>query len=222
MGRRKQFYVCLFETTYPGKGTVKPGTIVAGVSFEIPSGTMVDPNGYYLLWEEDFPAFFGCEPEGDNLYLLNSDGVRVDQMGWWIGSESDSSWSAVPDGDRLVFEGYDLASCPDFERTVPTPQGVGVPESNSAFEVTSFRLGPVYPNPFNASTRIYYSLTSRSEVSLVVYDVLGREVATLVNGELGSGFHSVVWQADDVASGTYFAVLTAGNDVRTIRMTLVK
>ena len=197
--------------------------IVGGTEYEVPSSTIVAPHDYFLLWEGDFPPFFGMEPEGDNLYLMNSTGVRVDQMGWWYSTSSDSSWSAVPDGNRMVFDGFDLATCTDFERTIPTPAGVDVPDPNSnPVTAFSFDLGPVYPNPFNASARIHYSLDRSTSVRLVINDILGRHVATLVDGEQAMGSHSVIWDADKAASGTYFAVLEAGNDTRTVKMTLLK
>jgi hypothetical protein len=100
---------------------------------------------------------------------------------------------------------------------------VGVPDRNgNPIAVFSFDLGPVYPNPFNDSARIYYSLDRNASVRLMIHDILGRHVATLVDGEQGIGSHSVIWDANNVASGTYFAVLEAGSAVRTLKMTLLK
>jgi hypothetical protein len=196
--------------------------IIAGTDYDIPASTTINGNSYYLLWESDFPLGFGMDPEGDNVYLVDDSGVRVDQMGYWVGSVSDSSWSVIPDGDRTTFDGYDLATSVDFERAVPTPNGSDVPDDGNVVEVRSFRLGPVYPNPFNATTRIQYSLDHRSEMSLVIYDVLGREVATLMQGMQDTGVHSVNWQADDVSSGTYFAVMKALDRTQTMKLTLLK
>ncbi|MBI5471514.1 MAG: T9SS type A sorting domain-containing protein [Ignavibacteriae bacterium] len=66
-----------------------------------------------------------------------------------------------------------------------------------------------YPNPFNPSTQIKFDLPEASHVSLAVYDVLGRKVAELVNGQVAVGYHSVTWNASGVASGMYFARFTA-------------
>jgi len=198
-------------------------SIAAGQGYQIPDGVSMGPGPDFILWEHQFPEFFGCGALGDNIYLLNAQGVRVDQMGWWGGWEGDSSWSAVPDGDRTVFDGYDLHTSTDFERTIPTPGGVGVPESGTGvIRAFSFSLRPAYPNPFNASTRILYSLDKDAVVRLAIYDILGREVATLVNGKQPIGLHSVIWQARDIPSGMYFAVLTSETEVRTLRMTLLK
>jgi len=78
-----------------------------------------------------------------------------------------------------------------------------------------------YPNPFNPSTSIQFSLPSQSTVTLEVLDVLGRTVATLMDGPLGAGSHQVRWDAE-VASGVYFARLSAAPidhpELRTVKM----
>ena len=75
--------------------------------------------------------------------------------------------------------------------------------------ITQYALHPNTPNPFNPSTTINYDLPEPSHVSLVIYDVLGRKVAEVVNGVQEAGFKSVVWDASGVASGVYFARFTA-------------
>ncbi len=81
-----------------------------------------------------------------------------------------------------------------------------------------FRLYQNYPNPFNPSTTISYLLPIQSHVTLKVFDVLGREVATLVNEERHPGAHTVRWDANGIASGVYFFRLQAGSfaDVRNV------
>ncbi len=86
----------------------------------------------------------------------------------------------------------------------------------------TFELGQNYPNPFNPSTVISYQLPVASEVSLKVYDVLGREVATLANGRQEAGRYSVSFNASGFASGVYFYRLQAGQFVQTRKMMLVK
>jgi len=74
---------------------------------------------------------------------------------------------------------------------------------------TVFALDQNFPNPFNPSTTIQYQLPADSRVSLKVYDMLGREVATIVNEERPSGYHEVRWIASNTASGVYFYRLEA-------------
>lgn len=79
-----------------------------------------------------------------------------------------------------------------------------------------------YPNPFNPVTTISYTLPARSHVNLVVYDLLGREVAHLVNEVRQAGPHTVQFDASALSSGVYLYRLTAGQHVLTHRITLIK
>ena len=85
-----------------------------------------------------------------------------------------------------------------------------------------FSLGQNYPNPFNPTTNIEYSVTATSNVSLKVYDMLGKEVATLVNKQQDAGTYIVNWNASGLASGIYFYRLSAGSFVSTKKLTLTK
>jgi hypothetical protein len=83
-----------------------------------------------------------------------------------------------------------------------------VKENRSAVgPVPALRLFPNYPNPFNPTTAISYQLLANSFVMLRVYDALGREVATLVDGELGPGTHQAMFDASALTTGTYFVEL---------------
>ncbi len=86
----------------------------------------------------------------------------------------------------------------------------------------SFRLEDNYPNPFNPSTTIKYELPRTSHVTLKVYNILGSEVATLLDEEMSAGVHSVQWDASGVSSGVYLYQLTAGKFVQTRRMVLLR
>lgn len=83
-------------------------------------------------------------------------------------------------------------------------------------------LGENYPDPFNASTNIEFSLPADADVSLKVYNLLGQEVETLIDGMMDAGINSVSWNASGYASGVYFYKLTAGDKTVTKRMTLLK
>ena len=87
---------------------------------------------------------------------------------------------------------------------------------------TSFSLQPAYPNPFNPSTTIRFSLPERAYVELKVFDRLGREVARLVDGTIEAGRHEVLFNAPALPSGVYFARFSAGGFAQTQRLTLLK
>ncbi len=100
----------------------------------------------------------------------------------------------------------------------------GTPVSNEIdSNPDTFTLYQNYPNPFNPSTQITYTLSSSSTVSLLVYDVMGRKVASLIEGKNQvSGEYSYTFEANGLASGLYVYQLEAGNQVLTKKMLLVK
>lgn len=96
----------------------------------------------------------------------------------------------------------------------------GVNENNVV--VNEFKLEQNYPNPFNPSTIIKYSIPTSSFAQLTIYDVLGNEVATLVNEEQPAGEYEVEFNADVLTSGVYFYKLSSGSFVNTKKMLLLK
>lgn len=87
---------------------------------------------------------------------------------------------------------------------------------------TEFTLEQNFPNPFNPNTTINYSIPKQSTVTLKAFDVLGREVITLVNQQQKAGYYDVDWNAVDNASGIYFYRIKAGDFVETKKMLLTK
>ncbi len=85
-----------------------------------------------------------------------------------------------------------------------------------------FRLEQNYPNPFNPSTRIVFTLPDEAATSLIIYNLLGQEVATLISGRLVRGRHEVVFDARNLPSGVYLYRLQSGNLVQTSKMMLMK
>jgi hypothetical protein len=85
-----------------------------------------------------------------------------------------------------------------------------------------FALNQNYPNPFNPVSTIQYDLPKSSEVSLVVYDILGREVAGLLNGYVEAGHHQIQWDGREFPSGIYIARLMTPEYSKSIKMVLLK
>jgi hypothetical protein len=99
------------------------------------------------------------------------------------------------------------------------PTGVGPDRTEVP---ASFGLDECYPNPFNGTTIVGYRVAGAGDVRLAVYDMLGREVAVLVNGPVGVGSHAVRFQGDGMASGTYFTRLEAGGKIFTGKVVLLR
>ncbi len=85
-----------------------------------------------------------------------------------------------------------------------------------------FSVSQNYPNPFNAATIIRYTLPEPADVKIEIFDILGRKVKTLVQGEQPAGYHRIVWDAGDQSSGIYFYRIQAGDYAETRKMVLLK
>jgi subtilisin-like proprotein convertase family protein len=85
-----------------------------------------------------------------------------------------------------------------------------------------YELSQNYPNPFNSSTRINYSIPKNSNVELKIYDMLGREVRTLVNEHQNAGNYVVMFNAGELASGMYFCKLASGDFTSIKKMVIIK
>ncbi len=125
----------------------------------------------------------------------------------------------VDNNNELYFADYSLGKIYTFKGTPVT--------SVKKNRGINFSLNQNYPNPFNPSTTIKYSISEsmKSEISnvkIIVYDILGREVATLVNEQQKPGNYEVIFNAIKLPSGTYFYQLTASSFVQTKKMLLIK
>lgn len=106
-----------------------------------------------------------------------------------------------------------------YDGTLPTTTSV---QRESELAPAQFTLEQNYPNPFNPSTTIRFAVKAKADVSLKVYDVLGKEVATLVNEQLNEGSYSATFNAQTLSTGLYFYTLRAGSFSETKKMLLTK
>ncbi len=140
------------------------------------------------------PSVMVTDYPGQNSYhsftYLNSSEASPNPAGWYYVTNSDSTVAI-----------YLVRAFVSF----PNKGG----QQNTQGQPTNFELFQNYPNPFNPATTISYQLSAASRVTLKVYDVLGREVATLINGDRNAGTHSVTFDGGDLPSGVYFYRLSA-------------
>jgi flagellar hook assembly protein FlgD len=94
--------------------------------------------------------------------------------------------------------------------------------SSSVLIPKEFALSPAYPNPFNPTTTLSFALPLDSEVFVTIYNLQGRQIATLVNTTMEAGYHTVTWDANSYSSGVYFVHMIAGEYVNTQKLMLVK
>jgi hypothetical protein len=105
--------------------------------------------------------------------------------------------------------------------------GESIPEASAVDVPASMELMQNYPNPFNPTTSIKYALPQQSDVSLIIYNVLGQEVIKLVDGVQPQGYHEITWDGRNgkgltVSSGIYFYRMKAGDFIETRKMILLK
>jgi len=108
---------------------------------------------------------------------------------------------------------------PNISLYLTTSTGVGSLQTGIP---TKFDMKQNYPNPFNPVTKINYEIPKASHVSLKVFDILGREVASLVNGNMEAGYYTYDFDASTLSSGVYIYKITAGTFEKTMRMMVVK
>lgn len=158
---------------------------------------------------------------------------KLDAFKYWSGSINPSPvdltiGQALPNNNQYNFNGkmddirlYDYPlSLKEISDVYELATGIEGEGRNEIPETTALHQN--YPNPFNPSTVISYQLAASSQVTLKVYDLLGREVYTLVDGRINAGNHQVLLNASALASGIYFYRLTTNNTSFTKRMILMK
>ena len=161
---------------------------------------------------------------------LKSDTKPFD-TGWWM-YEPDNSYIAIkwPVMNNYYDMSYDKSSA---AATASETGGlVGDPrwhprtqlsiDEEPAIAPETFTLNQNYPNPFNPTTTIEFSLNTASGVKLTVYDILGQEVARLVDGYKPMGSHKIQWRANEMPSGIYYYRLEADGISKTHKMVLMK
>ena len=93
---------------------------------------------------------------------------------------------------------------------------------NNIEEVSVLSLSKAYPNPFNPSTNLDYSLMNSGYVEITVFDVTGRKVSILENSFKNAGDYNIVWNAQNNTSGIYYIQILAGNELKTQKVVLLK
>jgi len=171
--------------------------------------------------------------DGTTVYSMAASGNNVFagtyQSGIFLSQNTGVDWYEINQGlpvgitvkaiqvkDGFVFAGTEQGV---WRRLMSEITGV----DNISSEVLSkYSLHQNYPNPFNPVTSIQYAIGSRQFVQLKVYDVLGNEIATMVNEEKSAGTYELNWDASNLPSGIYFYKLQAGEYAETKKMILLK
>ncbi len=207
---------------YDGNSTMNKAVGVEGTLFE--GASILFGQAY----EEDFPD--DIDPINDAETVLNYNVMRNATEFRKAGIAFTGYFGESSEIGRMVYCGFAAESTGSFGSMLSLITKVigyfdaplfvdEVEDQNIPFE---FSLSQNYPNPFNPATKIKYNLKSKENVSLKIYDMLGREVKTLVNQEMQPGVYEVEFSANQFASGVYLYRLKAGSFVSTKKMIFLK
>ena len=211
--------------------------------FFLPAGTMLEP-GDYLVLVENASAFsalfpdvenylgdtdFGLSGSGEFMKLVNS----IDEIEDSLTYDDNAPWPTEPDGNGPTLELVDANSDNSLGESWRASAGHGTPgKVNSVTDVRIqvknstqpglFDLSQNFPNPFNPTTSIQYSLPAKGFISLKVFDLTGKEVMTLYEGNSAAGRFTATFDGRELSSGIYFYVLRAGQAVQTKKMILLR
>ncbi len=122
----------------------------------------------------------------------------------------------------FTIEGDDQFDQPQISSEYQSPCGGSVSVNNDIVNPSEFTLSSVYPNPFNPITTIEFYNPTVGFIYLDVYDVSGRKVETLINGEIRAGLHTVTWNAASFPSGIYFVIVNIDDIRKTQKVLLLK
>jgi hypothetical protein len=139
---------------------------------------------------------------------------RLKTLGALVGDDMKGKLAAAK---FMLWNGQDLPETSQMMSDDPTN-----PDNADSVTPDGYALETNYPNPFNPSTKISFTIPKADHVALVVYDVLGKEVSTLVDSELGAGTHTVTFDGKNLASGTYIYRIRSGEFVQERTMQLIK
>lgn len=123
--------------------------------------------------------------------------------------------------DPSLFDFTDLRAHVQTARNSSCVQWLGTSTPHLGAMPVDLSLLPVYPNPFNSTASIRFSLARETRVEIAVFDILGRKVDQIISGNFAAGNHSVLWNANGLSSGLYFVQARTGDHVRVVQKALL-
>ena len=183
------------------------------------SSSILPSKDYLLVWCDDSDANdgglhtnFKLDSDGEEIAIVKSDGATIiDYISFGV-QLADQSYGRIPDGS----EHWSIIS--------PTP-GVSNNELSIGLNPTipnNYRLYTNYPNPFNVETSIRYDVPIESNVSIYIYNLMGRKIKTLISQDEIAGKKTVVWNAREVTSGLYIVKMVGKSFMASQKVLLLK
>jgi hypothetical protein len=207
-----------------------------------------EDNGYYVVEEMENLSCKDCHmpPMGksanvhgeyvadvrSHLFQVMTDAVYAEDNTYDV--DGNLFWNQEDDGNAFVTLDYACLGChiqinepltlseaADFAQNIHTAHATAVREPAEVLP-SSLQIKSVYPNPFNPSTTIHYTIDKPFVVDITVYDMSGAVVAALYNGPTKAGEHRQIFNADNMASGVYLVRITAGDEIAVRKIALLR
>jgi hypothetical protein len=183
--------------------------------WQFPDDTIMQPGQYLVIWEDELK--FGLSSEGVDVIMFTApDSVTGLDFYDFAAQKADYSEGRCPDGSSTWqnFKPPSRGEANDCSAAVAGKENAVAPDG--------FILNQNYPNPFNPNTTISFSVPQAGFVTLKIYDVLGREIVTLVNQKMRPGAYSYDWNAEHFSSGVYLYTLQVDDRFDVKKMQLLK
>ncbi|MCL5020908.1 MAG: T9SS type A sorting domain-containing protein [Bacteroidetes bacterium] len=229
----------MWKMTYAGKVIIVFSSLIIGSAFA-QSPNAASGNATGQVWEIPFASTdntISLSVRNNSSLEAKNVSVTFDNLPSWLDFKSNTAVikniSAKGSGEAEFMFSVDkkapIGKDTTLTATISTADGqtwtkditvsVGAPKG--------YKLYNNFPNPFNPSTKIAFELPKASHVSLIVYDVLGREVAQIADGDYPAGYNELTWNGINrngrqVSSGVYFYRITAGNWSKVMKMLSIK
>ena len=117
---------------------------------------------------------------------------------------------------------WDSLDCEWIVDAIVEKETIGIKPDSNPDLISGYNLIQNYPNPFNPETIIRFALPKGGRTSIIVYDLVGKEVTRLVDRFMSPGYHTIMWNAGGSASGIYFYTITSGDFHKTMKMVIMK
>ena len=188
------------------------------------SGLTIAPYEYLLIWcdnddeQGDIHTNFKLSGSGEFIALTNPDGETIIDFLTFAEQIADISYGRYPDGSEI------------WQLMDPTPEITNTQELRSNVNLiipSQYMVHQNYPNPFNPVTTLRYDIPENGHINITIYDMLGRQVKTLINQTQDAGYKSLIWDATNdygkpVSAGIYLYQIQAGENISTKKMVLLK
>jgi hypothetical protein len=199
------------------------GSFLYHITDSSASETTINAGGFLVIWADADPeqgplhVDFTLSSSGEDIGIYDPNGSAIIEMSFSSQGE-DTSYGRYPDGaDTWQF----MNPTPGMANTVELSL------NNNIVMPDQYILHQSYPNPFNPVTTLRYDLPENSFVNITIYDMLGKEIKTLINQTQDAGYRSVIWNATNnygkpVSAGIYLYQIQAGEYMQTKKMVLLK